>query len=119
MDGISIAASIVGIATAGVQISIKLVTLATQVSTASDRISSIANDISLTSGVLHQLAELIEQKTADDGISILNQDGLETTRVSAAMCEKAFQKVEEKVKSASEHLREPQTEPAQNDWGKD
>lgn len=46
MDGVSIAASIVGSAGAGVQIAIKLVTLATQISTASERISSMGNDIS-------------------------------------------------------------------------
>lgn len=105
MDGVSIAASIVGIATAGVQVSIKLVTLASQISTASDRISSIGNDISLTSGVLHQLGELINRKTTDDGISILNQDGLKTTKTSAAMCERIFQEVEKEVKRASEQLR--------------
>ncbi|KAL9133809.1 MAG: hypothetical protein Q9175_005010 [Cornicularia normoerica] len=105
MDGVSIAASIVSIATAGVQVSIKLVTLATQISTASDRISAIGNDISLTSGVLHQLGDLMTQKTTDDGISILNQHGLETTKVSATMCERIFQDVEKEVKRASEQLR--------------
>ncbi|CAF9941953.1 hypothetical protein IMSHALPRED_003113 [Imshaugia aleurites] len=105
MDGVSIAASIVGIATAGVQVSIKLVTLATQVSTASDCISAIANDISLTSGALHQLGELMNRRTTDNGVGILNQDGLETTRVSAAMCERVFQEIEKEVKRASEHLR--------------
>lgn len=107
MDGVSVAASIVGIATAGVQVSIKLVTLATQISTASDRVSSIGNDVSLTSGVLHQLGELMTQKgTGDgDGVSILNQHGLETTRVSAAMCQRIFQDIEKEVKNASEQLR--------------
>ena len=105
MDGVSIAASIVGIATAGVQVSIKLVNLATQVKTASDRVSSIANDISLTSGVLHQLGELINQKTTDGGISIFSQHGLETTRTSAAMCERIFQEIEKETKKASGQLR--------------
>ena len=105
MDGLSIAASIAGIATAGVQVSIKLVSLAAQISTASDRVSSIANDISLTSGVLHQLGELVNRRTEDDGIGILNREGLETTKVSAAMCERVFQQIAKEVKRASEHLR--------------
>lgn len=105
MDGLSVAASIVGIATAGVQISIKLVTLATQISTASDSVSSIGNEISLTSGVLQQLGQLITQKTTDDGISILNQDGLETTRRSAAACERIFIEIEKEVQKASGQLR--------------
>ena len=105
MDGLSIAASIAGIATAGVQVSIKLVSLAAQISTASDRVSSIANDISLTSGVLHQLGELVNGRTEDDGVGILNREGLETTKVSAAMCKRVFQQIEKEVKRASEHLR--------------
>lgn len=57
MEAVSIAASLVGIGTAGCQIAIKLYTLATQISTASERISSISNDLSLTSGLLQQLGE--------------------------------------------------------------
>ncbi|KAL9070380.1 MAG: hypothetical protein Q9161_004939 [Pseudevernia consocians] len=105
MDGLSVAASIVGIATTGVQLSIKLATLATQISTASDSVSSIGNDISLTSSVLHQLGELMSQKTTDGGISILNQHGLETTKTSASMCERIFQLIEKEVKRASAQLR--------------
>ena len=73
MDGVSVAASIVGIAGAGVKISITPVTLATQFSTASERVSSIGNDISLTSGVLQQLGDLMTQKTSHDSTSILLQ----------------------------------------------
>lgn len=105
MDGVSIAANIVALATAGVAIAIKLITLATQISTASERVSSIGNDISLTAGVLHQLGELMTQKTIDDGISIFSQGGLETTRTSAAMCQKIFEEVERELKKATEQIR--------------
>lgn len=107
MDGVSVAASILGIATAGVQISIKLVTLATQISTAADRVSAIGNDVSLTSGVLRQLGELMTQRgTGDgDGVDILNQHGVETTRTAALMCERIFQEIQKEVKKASEQLR--------------
>ena len=105
MDGLSIAASIVGIATAGVQVSIKLVTLATQISTASDRVSAIGNDISLTSSVLRQLGDLMTQNITDRGISILNLDGLESTKTAAAMCERIFLEIEKEVEKASEQLR--------------
>ena len=80
----------------------KLVTLATQISTASERGFSIGNDISLTSGLLHQLGELMTQKTTDDGISIFSKGGLETTRTSAAMCERIFLEVEKETRRASE-----------------
>lgn len=105
MDGVGIAASIVSIAGAGVQISIKLVTLATQMSTASERVSSIGNDISLTAGVLHQLGELMTQKTTKYGISIFSTGGLETTRTSATMCQRIFQELEKEARKASEQIR--------------
>ena len=107
MDGIGAAASIISIATGGVQISIKLITLASQIGTASERISSIGNDVSLTSGVLQQLGELMTQKSADDdvGISIFSQGGLETTKTSANMCRRIFEEVDTALKKASGQLR--------------
>ena len=108
MDGVSVAASIIGIAEAGFQIATKLITLATQISTASDRVSSIGNDISLTSGVLRQLGELMNQnqKTTDDGVSIFKEDGLELTRKSAAACERIFLEVKNEAMKASKQIRE-------------
>ena len=105
MDGVSVASSIISIATAGIQISIKLVTLSTQVSSASERVSAIGNDVSLASGVLHQLGDLMAQKTSSDGISIFNQGGLETTRTSAAMCGRIFEEIKMEIGRASEQLR--------------
>ncbi|KAI9849541.1 MAG: hypothetical protein M1830_007110, partial [Pleopsidium flavum] len=62
MDGVSTAASIIAIASAGVQISIKLIGFASQVRTAQKIINAIGNDVSLTSGVLQELAELMKKK---------------------------------------------------------
>lgn len=45
------------------------------------------------------------QRSTDDGISIFSQGGLETTRTSAAMCEKIFLEVEREVRRASEQMR--------------
>ena len=42
------------------------------------------------------------QKTTDDGISIFSKGGLETTRTSAAMCERIFLEVEKETRRASE-----------------
>ncbi|KAK3174695.1 hypothetical protein OEA41_001941 [Lepraria neglecta] len=67
MDGATAAASIIGLAGAGVQIAIKLVILAMLISTAQDRVSSIDNGISITSGVLQQLGKLMSQKLGDNG----------------------------------------------------
>ncbi|KAL8752394.1 MAG: hypothetical protein Q9199_005773 [Rusavskia elegans] len=105
MDGVSIAASLVGLGTAGCQIAIKLYTLASQISTASQRISSVSNDISLTSGVLKELGEFMTRETATGGTSIFSQSGLETTKTSAAICEGIFSEIEQAAKEASEQLR--------------
>lgn len=105
MDGVSIAASLVGIGAAGCQVAIKLYTLATQISTASDRISSISNDVSLTSGVLQQLGELMSQKSTGDGTTIFSQSGLETTKTSAAMCQSIFEGIEQAARDASKQIR--------------
>ncbi len=105
MDGVSVAASIVGIATAGIHISIKVATLAGQISTASERVSTIGNDVSLTSGILHQLGEMMGQETSNGNFSIFNNAGLETTRSSAEICQKIFEEVERETAKASALLR--------------
>ena len=106
MDGLSVAASIVGIATAGVQVSIKVVTLAGQISTAADRISSIGNDVSLTSAILHQLGDLMSQKTSGSSIPVFSKDGLESTKSSAELCQKMFVEIERQTAKASNVIRE-------------
>ncbi|KAL9015826.1 MAG: hypothetical protein Q9185_006793 [Variospora sp. 1 TL-2023] len=105
MDGVSIAASLVGIGAAGCQIAIKLYTLATQISTASERVSSISNDVSLTSAVLQELGEFMTRETANNDTSIFSQSGLETTKRSAATCENIFKEIEQAVKDASQQIR--------------
>ncbi|KAI4226790.1 MAG: hypothetical protein LQ349_006826 [Xanthoria aureola] len=105
MDGVSIAASLLGLGTVGCQIAIKLYTLASQISTASQRISSVSNDISLTAGVLKELGEFMTRETAKGGESIFSQSGLETTKNSAAICETIFNQIEQAAKEASDQLR--------------
>ncbi|KAL8809301.1 MAG: hypothetical protein Q9200_003535 [Gallowayella weberi] len=105
IDGLSIAASLVGIGTAGCQIAIRLYTLATQISTASQRISSISNDVALTSGVLKELGEFMTREVGSGGMSIFSQSGLDTTESSAAICESIFNEIEQAAKEASEQLR--------------
>ena len=105
MDGVSVAASIVGIATLGVQLSIKVITLKEQVATASDRISTVANDVSLTSSILQQLVDIIKEQPGSDNPSVLSKSGLETTRTSAEVCKRIFEEVEDAVAKASEMLK--------------
>ena len=106
MDGVSVAASIVGIATAGIQVSVKVVTLADQISTAAECISSIGNDVSLTSAILHQLGDLMSQKKTSGGsLPVFSKDGLESIINSAEECQKIFVEIERQTAKASNMIR--------------
>lgn len=105
MDGISAAASVLAIGTAGVQISIKLIAFANQVATASERIRSIGVDISLTANVLQQLGELMRKPQRDETIGIFSEEGLATTQASAAACEEVFRDLEIVLKKANGQFR--------------
>ena len=107
MDGVSAAASILGIATVGIQISIKLITFSNQIGTAPRRIRHIGNDVSLTSGVLQQLGDLMQQQGSetDDKITIFSEGGLLTTRASATTCKVIFEQLEEALMKASRQIR--------------
>ena len=107
MDGISVTASVVSIASAGAQLSITLVTLGTQVKTASERIMSVSNDISVTSSVLHQLGDLMSQNNSrsETSTNIFSRSGLETTRASALCCKRIFEQIKNQARRASVQLR--------------
>lgn len=105
MDHVSVAASIVEIATAGIKVSIKVITLASQITTAADRISSIGNDVSLTSAILHQLGDLLSQKTTDSGLPLFSKAGLESTKSSAEVCQKVFDEIERGTAKASNVIK--------------
>ena len=105
MDGISVAASILAIAGAGIKISVELITFATRVDTASDRIAAIGNDVSVTAGVLQQLGELLREKPSRTEGTLFSEGGLRTTQTSADICGKVFKDLEEAVVAASWQLR--------------
>ena len=105
MDGVGLAASIIAIATAGLQISVKLIAFASQVKTASQQVNFLANDVSITSSILHQLGELIEQKADQNEVGIFNSHGLTTTKASADVCKRIFEVIEEELKNASKQTR--------------
>lgn len=106
MDGVSVAASVLAIATAGVQISIKLVSFSNQVSTAPNRIRSIGSDVSTTSNVLQQLSELMVKREGQEAISVFSGDGLQNTQASAGACQAIFVELEDALKRCSKQLSE-------------
>jgi hypothetical protein len=106
LDGISAAASILAIATAGIQISIRLTTFSLQVGTASDRIKNIGADVSLTSNVLQQLGDLLKVKVDDDDTTgIFNAHGRTSTQNCADACNRIFRELEAALKKASKQIR--------------
>ena len=105
MDGVSVAASILAIAGAGIKISVDLITFATRVDTASDRITAVGNDVSVTAGVLQQLGELLQEKPSRNEGTLFSEGGLRTTQTSADICGKVFKDLEKAVVAASGQLR--------------
>lgn len=103
MEGLSIAASLVALSSAGVQVSIKLFSLATQISTATERVTSLANDVSLVSGLLRQLGELEDDPSVGES-SLFNAAGLDLTKHSVTVCSNAFEALRSAVYKASHQL---------------
>ncbi|KAL8854291.1 MAG: hypothetical protein Q9221_001005 [Calogaya cf. arnoldii] len=104
-DMVSIAASLLCIGAAGCQLAIDLHALASQISTAEDRISSISNDVSLTSSVLHQLGEFMNQGPVDSATSIFSYRVLHTMRRLGCRCHTIFTEFERAARDASEQIR--------------
>lgn len=104
MDGVSAAASILAIATAGVQISIKLVALSSQVTSAAERINVVNTDVSLSCNILHELGELLSREEQGDAPSLMRKGRLETILTSALTCKRVFDEITKAVGSASEAL---------------
>lgn len=108
MDPLSTSASILAIATAGIQISIKLAVLANQIQTAPKRITTISDDISATSGVLQELGHLMGKtptKKSRTTVSIFNDAGLKRAESLSSACQRIFADVEAELKNASKQMK--------------
>ena len=101
MDGVSAAASILAIGTAGAQISIKLFNLAKQFSTASERINAVSVEINFTSSVLKELAALMDQKSSEDVTGIFSDSSLQITATSAKICYRVIEELRRMLESVS------------------
>ena len=112
MDGISAAASVLAIASAGIEVLIKLTSFSIRVGTAPDRIRSIGSDVALTSNVLQQLGELLEPKVDDDNaIDIFSPRARLNTQASADACRRIFRELECSLRKASKQIRSKTSEP--------
>ncbi|KAI2615930.1 hypothetical protein GGR54DRAFT_255650 [Hypoxylon sp. NC1633] len=88
MAGLEVAASIIGIASFGLQFATTLQTYIELVSDAQQSIRDIAFDVSTTAAALKQLYDLIE--TDHNGKAIVNDRGLQEVIRLASQCEQVY-----------------------------
>ena len=88
MDGISAAASIIGVSTAGVQVSMKLYNLSKLY--ASERINWISNEVNFTSSVLREISVLMDCKSSEEVDSIFCESSLRITTKSTNTCRRVI-----------------------------
>lgn len=104
MDGLSAAASVLAVGSAGIKISIKLVAFANQVKTAGDVAAAIGKDVCLTAGVLHELGELMRKKKPNQNVGIFSDGALRTTQALASTCQDLFAKIEDALGKANRQM---------------
>jgi hypothetical protein len=106
-DPLSIAASVVGVVTVGVQISVKLYALGEKIATASQRVTSIANDISSTCAILNQLHDLMTPKPDASGnpCSVFNATALKDITHALRHCEAVFNEIAKYQEQASKQIK--------------
>ncbi|KAF2640620.1 hypothetical protein P280DRAFT_469358 [Massarina eburnea CBS 473.64] len=109
-DPLSVSASVVGIAVAGVKVSISLFALAETVNTGSETVIALANDISSTCGILNQLRDLITPQPGTD-TSIFNSTALRDIVVGALNCRIIFDQLNTYLKRATNQIKDLEPQP--------
>jgi hypothetical protein len=93
-DPLSIATSIIAVASAGIQLSTTLYTYAETVITADQDVKDIARDLSITSTVVTQLGQLLGQ---DDARQLHCQSALVTARSAVEGCDEVFKAIQKEL----------------------
>lgn len=91
MAELGIIASVIQIANTGLRLSIKLYTFGEIVSTADKSVLSISKDVSLTSSVLKELGDLLEN---DSQSHIFSKNAVQTADTVVKECLEVFQEME-------------------------
>ncbi|KAL9058453.1 MAG: hypothetical protein Q9162_001748 [Coniocarpon cinnabarinum] len=101
-DPLSISASIVSVAGAGIKLSTTLYTYAETAFRADESLKSIAQEVSLTSAVINELASILKQ---DDGPQICSENAVQTARDTIVGCKEVFEEInaalQQSLKSAT------------------
>jgi STAND-like protein len=93
-DPLSVTASILGVAGAGIKLATTLYTYSDAALTADRSVRTIANDISLTASVLSELGTLLEHDNAD---KLVSTRALETAGQTVTGCKEVFEEIDDAV----------------------
>jgi hypothetical protein len=96
-DPLSIAASIVGIAGAGIKLSSTLYTYTETVINADKNIKEIARDLSITSSVITELGKLLGDEEEGKALTLASGSALETTREAVNGCDEVFREIQKEL----------------------
>lgn len=106
MEAVGAAASILAIASAGIQISLKLIAFADQVGTAPKRIQDVGTDVSVTAGTLQELGELMEKQPRKKSAGMFKPDQVQNIEASSTRCRAIFDELKDILAKASQQLRD-------------
>jgi hypothetical protein len=106
-DPLSIAASVLAIATAGYKTSVSLYTLSETVTTASQRVESIASDVGSTVSILNQLRDLIIPEHGPHGTrtTIFNSTALRDISTAIRHCQHVFKQIHRYLQRATKQIK--------------
>ena len=107
MAELGVAASIIQIADTGLRLSIKLYTFGEAISTADRSVISISKDVSLTSSVLKELGQVLED---DKKSKTCSQNAVQTADGIVKECLGVFEEMENVLVKKLPHLRPPSGE---------
>ena len=91
MAEIGIIGSVIGIASAGAELTVNLYTFAETVNSADKSIRDVARDVSITSSVLSQLASDMDQ---DEKAKITKDDAVKTVDEAVRGCSDVFKEID-------------------------
>lgn len=102
-DPLSIASSIINVASAGIQLSTTLYSYAETVIKADRTIKDIARDLSITSTVVTQLGQLLGQDI--EGRQSHCESALITARTAVEGCDEVFKEIQKKIDKNLDHRK--------------
>lgn len=100
LEALGVAASIIQIAEIGANLSIRLYAFCRKVKDSDQRLQSLSNDVSLTSNVLRQLGNNLQQ---DAEARLYNGDAVRISEDVLAECGAIFDKISEAIESTEQH----------------